>query len=180
MSEDPKPDGGSNRPIAGQPPDPRASNGEGQVDSPQHAPSDDTRRFVRMLSGRGVTPDNIGLLLEVTTAKLHEHYSRELQLGSAEANATVTASLHDQAASGSVPAANLWMNSRASVSERTKGEERSLSDEERAKKLRNIMVYVDGLIARQRPADEPKPDEDRLGNVGEQIERPATGSKFAK
>src|ERR1051325_3087854 len=77
-------------------------------------PTDDQRRMVRALSGYGVPHDDIALIVKCSPPTLRKRFRRELDLGSAEANAKVAQTLFQQATSGTNTAAMIfWMKARA-------------------------------------------------------------------
>jgi hypothetical protein len=82
-----------------------------------HEPSDEVRRQVEELSGRGVPQVDIAKLVGVSVPVLHREYRSELDLGMAKANALVAGRLlgmteHD------VRAAIFWAKCRLGFSER--------------------------------------------------------------
>jgi hypothetical protein len=77
-------------------------------------PNDDQRRMVRGLSGFGVPHDDIALIVGCSPPTLRKRFRRELNLGSAEANAKVAQTLFQQATSGTNTAAMIfWLKARA-------------------------------------------------------------------
>ena len=77
-------------------------------------PTDEQRRMVRGLSGFGVPHDDVALIVGCSPPTLRKRFRRELDLGSAEANAKVAQTLFQQATSGTNTAAMIfWMKARA-------------------------------------------------------------------
>jgi hypothetical protein len=63
-------------------------------------PTDEQRRTVRAMAGFGVPHEDIGTLLEIGAKTLRKHFRRELDRGTAEANAKVAQSLFNMATQG--------------------------------------------------------------------------------
>ena len=85
---------------------------------PTHAPTEQSRKLARTLSGLGVPQLDIAILLDITKPTLHKYYREDLDKGMAEANAKVAGSLFNQAVEGNIAAAIFWMKARANWSEK--------------------------------------------------------------
>lgn len=82
---------------------------------PPHVPTDRDRRQVEIMTGLGLTQEQIGKILGVSEDTLQRHYADEIESGVAKANAKVAQNLFNIATSresGSVAAAIFWMKSR--------------------------------------------------------------------
>lgn len=82
---------------------------------PPHVPTDRDRRQVEVMTGLGLTQEQIGKILGVSEDTLQRHYADEIANGVAKANVQVAQNLFNIATSreqGSVAAAIFWMKSR--------------------------------------------------------------------
>lgn len=82
---------------------------------PPHVPTDRDRRQVEIMTGLGLTQEQIGKILGVSEDTLQRHYADEIANGVAKANVQVAQNLFNIATSreqGSVAAAIFWMKSR--------------------------------------------------------------------
>ena len=78
---------------------------------PQHKPTPETTAQARTLAGLGVPQEDICRLIGVSLPTLHRHYRAALDIGMAQANATVSKRLFDMTAT--VPAAAMfWCKTR--------------------------------------------------------------------
>lgn len=79
----------------------------------------DQRRIVRVMSGYGIPPEQVALLLEIHPLTLRQHFRRELDSGPVEATAKVGQTLFQMATCGNNTAASIfWMKARAGWRER--------------------------------------------------------------
>ena len=85
-------------------------------------PTDALRAKVRQLSRVGVPHDDIAKIVECSPKTLRKHFRRELDLGSAEANAMMGGYLYQNGKDGNVAAQIFWMKSRAGWRESAPGE----------------------------------------------------------
>ena len=85
-------------------------------------PTDELRAKVRQLSHVGVPHDDIAKIVECSPKTLRKHFRRELDLGSAEANAMMGGYLYQNGKDGNVAAQIFWMKSRAGWRESAPGE----------------------------------------------------------
>jgi hypothetical protein len=67
---------------------------------PAHEPTDEKRKLVHTLSGIGLTHEQIAVKLDISPPTLRLYYSKELELGKAEAIAGIAQSLYQKAKSG--------------------------------------------------------------------------------
>jgi hypothetical protein len=81
------------------------------------------RKRVRELAGVGVPQDDIARIIGCSPKTLRKRLRDELDLGVAEANATIAGSLFAKAKEGYVPAQIFWMKTRAGWRERTTADE---------------------------------------------------------
>jgi hypothetical protein len=82
---------------------------------PPHVPADRDRRQVEVMTGLGLTQEQIGKILGVSEDTLQRHYADEITNGVAKANAQVAQNLFNIATSrdsGAVAAAIFWMKTR--------------------------------------------------------------------
>jgi hypothetical protein len=81
-----------------------------------HQPDEKSRKQVSMMSGLGLTHDQIALVLSVSDETLRKHYKKELATGAAKTTALVGQNLFNIATGsgqGAVTAAIFWMKTRA-------------------------------------------------------------------
>lgn len=81
-----------------------------------YEPSDKDRKQVTIMSGVGLTHDQIAKIVGVSDETLRKYYKDELDTGASKMNAQVAQNLFSIATSkgpGSVPAAIFWMKTRA-------------------------------------------------------------------
>jgi len=79
---------------------------------PPHVPTDRDRRQVEVMTGLGLTQEQIGKILNVSEDTLQRHYADEIASGVAKANVQVAQNLFNIATSrdsGAVAAAIFWM-----------------------------------------------------------------------
>jgi|CXWK01.1.fsa_nt_gi hypothetical protein len=82
---------------------------------PSYAPTEKDREQAKMLSGMGVTGEQIAALLGISEPTLHKYFQKELDTGYIQANAQVAQSLFRQATDKTKPnviAAIFWMKTR--------------------------------------------------------------------
>jgi hypothetical protein len=82
---------------------------------PPHVPTDRDRRQVEVMTGLGLTQEQIGKILGVSEDTLQRHYADEITNGVAKANVQVAQNLFNIATSrdsGAVAAAIFWMKTR--------------------------------------------------------------------
>jgi len=82
---------------------------------PPHVPTDRDRRQVEVMTGLGLTQEQIGKILGVSEDTLQRHYADEIANGVAKANVQVAQNLFNIATSrdsGAVAAAIFWMKTR--------------------------------------------------------------------
>jgi hypothetical protein len=82
---------------------------------PPHVPTDRDRRQVEVMTGLGLTQEQIGKILNVSEDTLQRHYADEIASGVAKANVQVAQNLFNIATSrdsGAVAAAIFWMKTR--------------------------------------------------------------------
>jgi len=77
-----------------------------------HAPTPESKRLAKTLSGLGVPQLDICTIIGVSKPTLHKHYREEIDLGLAEANAKIAETLFKQATGGNIAAAIFWAKAR--------------------------------------------------------------------
>ena len=90
-----------------------------------HQPDDKSRKQVLLMSGIGLTQDQIARVMLVSDETLRKYYSDELETGAAKMNAAVAQNLYSIATSkgqGAVAAAIFWMKTRANWREVNRSE----------------------------------------------------------
>lgn len=75
---------------------------------PEHIPNDQHRARARALAAIGMDVAGIGVLLDLSTEAVREHYAAELRAGPAEAAAKVREALFAAAVRGDRLALKLW------------------------------------------------------------------------
>jgi hypothetical protein len=88
------------------------------------------RDKVRHLSGVGVRQDEIALMIGCSPKTLRKRFRDELDLGVAEANATIGGYLFAAAKSGNVAAQIFWLKTRAHWRERTAADAKAADAQE--------------------------------------------------
>lgn len=86
------------------------------VGRPAYSPAPKEREQVKMLSGMGITTEQIAALLSISEPTLHKYFQPELDTGYVQANAQVAQSLFRQATDKQKPnvvAAIFWLKTRA-------------------------------------------------------------------
>lgn len=94
----------------------------GKGGRPKHEPTEASRKLVLTLAGYGVPQEEIARQVGINAETLRIHYRKELDSGTARANAQVAASLFRKATSDgpqSTAAAIFWMKTRAGWKETT-------------------------------------------------------------
>lgn len=84
----------------------------GKVTKPPHQPTEESRKQAELLSGFGLTYEQIGLIVGVSKPTLMKYYGDELKLGKVKATAKVAKTLFQQATREDRPnisAAIFWM-----------------------------------------------------------------------
>jgi hypothetical protein len=81
---------------------------EKAIGRPPHAPTDQTRRLVEMMSGCGIPQMQIALSVGISDETLRKYYRQELDLGAIVANAKVAETLFRQATEEGNTAAAIW------------------------------------------------------------------------
>jgi hypothetical protein len=84
---------------------------------PEFEPTEEARSQVRQLSGRGVPHKDIAHLVGISIPTLHKHFRDDLDIGMAEANATVSGRLFAMTETN-VAAAIFWSKARLGWSEK--------------------------------------------------------------
>lgn len=74
----------------------------------EYTPTPEHRRLVESTSGIGLPYNEIAALIGVDEATLHEHYSREMELGQARANGQVAKAIYNKAVDGDAASIKLW------------------------------------------------------------------------
>ena len=74
----------------------------------EYAPTPEHRRLVESTSGIGLPYNEIAALIGVDEQTLHEHYSREMELGQARANGQVAKAIYNKAVDGDAASIKLW------------------------------------------------------------------------
>src|SRR5215469_14830710 len=87
---------------------------------------------VRELAGVGVPQDDIARIIGCSPKTLRKRLRDELDLGVAEANATIAGCLFAAAKGGNVPAMMFWLKTRARWRERTAADEEAPAADEEA------------------------------------------------
>jgi hypothetical protein len=83
------------------------------ITKPSHKPTDEMRETVSMHATVGTRQDVIADLLDIDPKTLRKHYRRELDLATAQANASIGGELFNKAKSGDTTAMIFWMKTRA-------------------------------------------------------------------
>lgn len=87
-----------------------------QPGRPQHVPTDRDRKQVEVMSGMGITHEDIARVIGISSPTLRRHYATELRTGATRANVEVAASLYRQATDKAKPnviAGIFWLKARA-------------------------------------------------------------------
>jgi predicted transcriptional regulator len=74
----------------------------------EYTPTPEHRRLVESTSGIGLPYNEIAALIGVDEQTLHEHYSREMELGQARANGQVAKAIYNKAVDGDAASIKLW------------------------------------------------------------------------
>lgn len=74
----------------------------------EYTPTPEHRRLVESTSGIGLPYNEIAALIGVDEQTLHEHYSREMELGQAKANGQVAKAIYNKAVDGDAASIKLW------------------------------------------------------------------------
>ncbi len=86
---------------------------------PKYIPTPESRQRVKRLAAAGMSQDKIALSLGISKNTLTSNFREELDLGLAEANATVASALFKNAtANGNVTAQIFWLKTRAGWTEK--------------------------------------------------------------
>ena len=122
------------------------------------AVDDAVRERVRYLAGVGVPQDDIARIIGCSPKTLRKRLRDELDLGAAEANATVCGYLFAAAKAGNIAAIIFWLKARARWRERTASED-PIADEAASAKQDVVLVLPDncrdpGLTQTLREAQE--------------------------
>jgi hypothetical protein len=83
---------------------------------PAYKPTEKDRAQVKMLSGMGVTSEDIAAVVGISEPTMRKYFSAELKVGFIQANAQVAQSLYKQATDKDKPnviAAIFWLKTRA-------------------------------------------------------------------
>lgn len=83
---------------------------------PPHKPTEQSRRQAKLLSGYGLTRDEIAAVIGISTPTLDKHYGEDLDAGAPELTAQVAQSLFRAATDKEKPnvvAAIFWLKCRA-------------------------------------------------------------------
>ena len=80
---------------------------------PPHEPTDLTRETVQMHTIVGTPQADVARVLGIDAKTLRKYYRDELDLGKAEANATIGGTLFKKAKGGDTAAMIFWMKTRA-------------------------------------------------------------------
>jgi hypothetical protein len=75
---------------------------------PTHQPTDQTRKQVAMLSGFGLTLENVARVIGIDYKTLMKHYAEEVELGKAQVQAQVVSALFQNIKNGNVAAQIFW------------------------------------------------------------------------
>lgn len=67
---------------------------------PAHEPTDENKKLVKVLSGIGLTQEQIATKLEISVPTLQLYYRKELDLGKADAVASIAQTLFQRAQQG--------------------------------------------------------------------------------
>jgi len=89
---------------------------------PAHVPSDDSRKMVRVLSGIGLTQEQICSKMGISSPTLKLYYSEELELGKAEAVASIANTLFNMAKGGDKACMFFYLKTQARWKENHDGE----------------------------------------------------------
>lgn len=74
----------------------------------EYTPTPEHRRLVESTSGIGLPYNEIAALIGVDEQTLHEHYSREMELGQAKANGQIAKAIYSKAVDGDSVSIKLW------------------------------------------------------------------------
>jgi hypothetical protein len=83
-----------------------------------HYPTDAQRQLVKLHATIGTTHEVIADIIGIDAKTLRKHYREELDLASAQANATIGGALFNKAKAGDTTAMIFWMKTRAGWRER--------------------------------------------------------------
>jgi hypothetical protein len=92
---------------------------------PAYQPTDKDKKQVLIMSGIGLTHDQISKIIGISDETLRKYYADELETGESRMNAQVAQNLFSIATSkdtGAVAAAMFWMKTRAKWRETTRNE----------------------------------------------------------
>lgn len=78
-----------------------------------HYPTDAQRQLVKLHATIGTTHEVIADIVGIDAKTLRKHYREELDLASAQANATIGGALFNKAKTGDTAAMIFWMKTRA-------------------------------------------------------------------
>lgn len=123
-----------------------------------HEPNGDSRATVKAMSAYGIPQDAICAVLDISKPTLHKYYRREIDTGTAQANAKVAETLYRRATGGGpqdVAAMIFWLKARAGWSERVEvsgpGGGPIETKEAAVDKIARILARI---AAREGPADD--------------------------
>lgn len=85
---------------------------------PPHAPTDHDRKRVALHAGLGVPIEQIARIVGIAKETLIKHYGDELELGRAQATASIAGKLYERAMKGDVACMIFWLKAQAGWSER--------------------------------------------------------------
>ena len=81
----------------------------------EYTPTPEHRRLVESTSGIGLPYNEIAALIGVDEQTLHEHYSREMELGQARANGQVAKAIYSKAVEGDSASIKLWNENQTKI-----------------------------------------------------------------
>jgi len=90
--------------------------------SAEHVPTEESRKRVKAYVGYGLPQELAAKLIGTTFKTLQKHYKEEIELGKAEAHATVVNCLFQSIKKGNITAAIFWLKTQLGWKETTVNE----------------------------------------------------------
>jgi predicted transcriptional regulator len=81
----------------------------------EYTPTPEHRRIVESTSGIGLPYNEIAALIGVDEQTLHEHYSKEMELGQAKANGQIAKAIYNKALDGDAASMKLWTENQTKI-----------------------------------------------------------------
>lgn len=123
-----------------------------------HYPTDAQRQLVKLHATIGTQQEVIADIIGIDAKTLRKHYREELDLASAQANATIGGALFSKAKAGDTTAMIFWMKTRAGWRERHQIDHTSSDGSMTPQGLDVSKLSTEALAEIMRAADAPKPE----------------------